>query len=74
MVNCSPRDVVAMDGVRQACLLRRYTCQPPQVIPPSAITHVDGSGTAIGAARRTQRWLPLIDGSNVRLMRDDKPD
>ena len=28
------------------CLRRRYIPQPPQAIPASPITHVDGSGTA----------------------------
>jgi hypothetical protein len=52
MVTCSPRVGIRLASLRQARLRRRHICQPPQAIPASPITHVYGSGTGTGLARR----------------------
>ena len=51
---------------------RRHICQPPQAIPASPITHVDGSGTATGLARRKPMKLLSSDGAPVNLTEEDK--
>ena len=53
---------------------RRNTCQPPQAIPASPITHVDGSGTATGLARRKPTLVSSYDGAGVNLPADDTRD
>ena len=73
MVTCSPRVGVTLAGERQdRARRRRYICQPPQASPASPITHVEGSGTGTGLARRKPRTLSSFDGSNVNLPEDDK--
>jgi hypothetical protein len=59
-------------GASQARLRRRHICQPPQASPASPITHVDGSGTATGLARRKPKELSADDGAAKKLSEDDK--
>jgi hypothetical protein len=58
MATCSPRVGIMLAGAPQTRLRRRHICQPPQASPASPITHVDGSGTATGLARRKPFSLP----------------
>ena len=69
---CSPRVGITLAGACQACLRRRHISQPPQAIPASPITHVDGSGTATGLARRKPMLSLSFDGASGLLMEDDK--
>jgi hypothetical protein len=54
--------VVRVDACRSR---RRHAPQPPQAIPASPITHVDGSGTATGLARRKPMLTPLKGKSPI---------
>jgi len=73
MATCSPRVGITLAESRQARLRRRYAPHPAQAIPASPITHVDGSGTATGLARRTPTPpMPSFDGAPVNLPEDDK--
>ena len=72
MATCSPRVGITLAGACQAARRRRTICQPPQAIPASPITHVDGSGTATGLARRKPMLLFTLDGTFVILREDDK--
>jgi hypothetical protein len=74
MATCSPRDVAAMDRLRQACLQRRTARHATQASPPAPITHVDGSGTATGLASRKPVMASSYDGSNVTRKEDDNAD
>ena len=78
MATCSPRVGIRLASLCQARLRRRYAPHPAQAIPASPITHVDGSGTATGLARRKLgnlvklRLMSSNDGSPVSLWEDDK--
>ena len=72
MATCSPRVGIMLAGACQAARRRRNICQPPQAIPASPITHVDGSGTATGLARRKPMPLFSSDGSLENPEEDDK--
>ena len=66
MKTCSPRVRVTLArslDVRQAWLRRRHIEKPPQARPASSEAHVEGSGTAIGLARRKPRTTNSLDGS-----------
>jgi hypothetical protein len=72
MATCSPRIGFTLAVWRHARVRRRHICQPPQAIPASPITHVDGSGTATGLARRKPKPLSSSDGPGEMLKEDDK--
>ena len=74
MATCSPRVGIMLAGACQAARRRRNICQPPQAIPASPITHVDGSGTATGLARRKPMSVFEFDGADAYLLEDDKAD
>jgi hypothetical protein len=75
MVPCSPRVGIMLACANQARLRRRNAPQPAQVMPASPITHVDGSGTVTGLARRKPvKSLSCDGGSFEPLLEDDKRD
>ena len=57
---------------KQARLRRRYASQPAQAMPASPITHVDGSGTVTGLARRKPLLAFSHVGTFVLLPEDDR--
>ena len=74
MASCFPRVGITLADVRQACFRRRHIENPPQAIPANPITHVDGSGTGTGLARRKPYQTNSLDGLIELLMGDDKVD
>ena len=62
----------AANGSGQRARRRRHISQPPQAIPASPITHVDGSGTPTGLASRKPMLSISNDGPDESLPEDDK--